>query len=74
MRVPLPGTVSISTSRARAWIKNRQHGNVLLIVANVVAENFPIGITLGVMALRARSLVLPAVVHISLDTMKDLVI
>ena len=50
-----------------------EHGNVLLIVANVVAENFPIGITLGVMALRARSLVLPAVVHISLDTMKDLV-
>jgi membrane protease YdiL (CAAX protease family) len=50
-----------------------EHGNVPLIVANVVAENFPIAIMLGVMALRARSLVLPTVVHISLDTMKDLV-
>jgi membrane protease YdiL (CAAX protease family) len=50
-----------------------EHGNVPLIVANVVAENFPIAIVLGVMALRTRSLVLPTVVHIPLDTMKDLV-
>ncbi len=50
-----------------------EHGNVPLIIANVVAENFPAAIALGVMALRARSLVMPAIVHISLDTMKDLV-
>ncbi len=49
-----------------------EHGNVSLIVANVVAENFPIAIALGVMALRSRSLVMPTAVHVSLDTMKDL--
>jgi membrane protease YdiL (CAAX protease family) len=50
-----------------------EHGSIPLIIANVIAENLPVAISLGIMALRSRSLVLPAVVHISLDTMKDLV-
>lgn len=46
-----------------------EHGRVVLILANVIALNGPIAISLGIMALRSRSLVLPSLVHISLDTM-----
>lgn len=44
-----------------------------LIAANVVALNFPMGLALGVMALRGRSLLLPTIVHVSLHIMKDAV-
>jgi membrane protease YdiL (CAAX protease family) len=50
-----------------------EHGNPALIVANVIALNFPTGLVLGFMALRTRSLVMPSVVHMSLDAMKDMV-
>jgi membrane protease YdiL (CAAX protease family) len=50
-----------------------EHGNTLFIVANVVALNFPMGLVLGFMALRTRSLLMPSIVHMSLDAMKDLV-
>ena len=46
---------------------------ISLIVANVVALNFPMGMALGVMALRSRGLLLPTVVHVSLHIMKDAV-
>jgi membrane protease YdiL (CAAX protease family) len=46
-----------------------EHGNVLMIVANVVSENLPVAIALGLIALRTRSLLLPTVLHVSLDTM-----
>jgi membrane protease YdiL (CAAX protease family) len=49
-----------------------EHGNPLRTIANVVALNFPMGVALGAMAVRSRSLVMPVVVHVSLDTMKDL--
>ena len=52
---------------------HEEHGSIPLIIANVIAENVPIAIALGIMALRSRSLVLPTVVHISLDPIKDLV-
>ena len=48
-------------------------GHPLLVIANVVALNAPMGLALGHMALRSRSLVMPAVVHVSLDTMARLV-
>lgn len=48
-----------------------EHGNPFLILANVVALNFPMGVVLGFMALRTRSLLMPSVVHVSLDAMKD---
>ena len=50
-----------------------EHFNGLLAIANVVGLNAPIGLALGFMALRSRSLVLPTVVHVSLDTMARLV-
>jgi membrane protease YdiL (CAAX protease family) len=50
-----------------------EHGNPILIIANVIALNFPMGLVLGFMALRTRSLLMPSVVHVSLDAMKDLV-
>ena len=49
-----------------------EHGNPARIIANVVGLNFPMGLALGFMAIRSRSLLLPTLVHISLDTMKDL--
>lgn len=50
-----------------------EHGNVIMAIANVISENTPMAIVMGLMALRTRSLLLPALVHTSLDTMKDLV-
>ena len=46
-----------------------EHYHWVLIFANVIALNGPLAIALGVMALRGRSLVLPTIVHISIDTM-----
>jgi len=48
-----------------------ERGNPSLIVANIVALNFPMRMTLGVLALRSRSLLLPTTVHVSLHIMKD---
>jgi len=50
-----------------------EHFNPLLIVLNVLVLNVPMGIALGVMAVRSRSLLMPTLVHISLDTMARLV-
>ncbi|HTD34907.1 MAG TPA: CPBP family intramembrane glutamic endopeptidase [Candidatus Elarobacter sp.] len=50
-----------------------EHFNLLLAIANVVGLNAPIGLALGFMALRSRSLVMPTIVHVSLDTMARLV-
>jgi membrane protease YdiL (CAAX protease family) len=50
-----------------------EHFNMLLAFANVVGLNAPIGLALGFMALRSRSLVMPTIVHVSLDTMSRLV-
>ncbi|MDB4875625.1 MAG: hypothetical protein JWM41_2071 [Gemmatimonadetes bacterium] len=50
-----------------------EYHSVAMALANVVALNAPIAMALGIMALRSRSLVLPTVVHISLDTMAALV-
>ena len=41
------------------------------IVANVIALNMPMGIVMGLMALRTRSLALPAVLHTVLDTERN---
>jgi membrane protease YdiL (CAAX protease family) len=50
-----------------------EHFNGLLAAANIVGLNAPIGLALGFLALRSRSLVMPTIVHISLDTMTRLV-
>ena len=49
-----------------------ERGNILLAVANVIALNAPIGVALGMLALRSRSLLLPGAVHTSLDVMARL--
>lgn len=41
------------------------------IVANVIALNLPMGIVMGLMALRTRSIALPAVLHTVLDTQRN---
>jgi membrane protease YdiL (CAAX protease family) len=45
------------------------HGNPLLALANNVALNAPMGLALGFMALRGRSLVQGTIIHMFLDTM-----
>jgi membrane protease YdiL (CAAX protease family) len=47
--------------------------NGLLTLAEVVALNAPTGFFLGLIALRARSVVLTGLIHTTLDTMKDIV-
>lgn len=42
--------------------------NLLGILANVIALNMPFAYVMGLVALRTRSLALPAVVHLSIDT------
>jgi membrane protease YdiL (CAAX protease family) len=48
-------------------------GNGLLTLAEVIALNAPTGVFLGLIALRARSVVLTGLIHTTLDTMKDIV-
>lgn len=48
-------------------------GNGLLTLAEVIALNAPLGFFLGLIALRARSVVLTGLIHTTLDTMKDIV-
>jgi membrane protease YdiL (CAAX protease family) len=48
-------------------------GNGLLTLAEVIALNAPTGLFLGLIALRARSVVLTGLIHTTLDTMKDIV-
>jgi membrane protease YdiL (CAAX protease family) len=50
-----------------------EHGNVIVALANVFALNSPTGFFLGLIALRARSIVLPGLIHTTLDTMRNLV-
>lgn len=45
----------------------------LVVLAMAIGLNAPAGLALGVLALRSRSLALPSIVHISLDTMGSLV-
>jgi len=47
------------------------HANLLLALANVIALNAPTGFFLGLIALRARSIVLPGLIHMTLDTMNE---
>jgi len=48
-------------------------GNALLTLADVIALNAPMGFFLGLIALRARSVVLTGLIHTTLDTLKDIV-
>lgn len=50
-----------------------QHGNWVMALANVIALNAPTGFFLGLIALRARSVILPGLIHMTLDTLKDVV-
>ena len=54
-------------------VSRQEHGNAILIVANVIAENFPTAFALGLVALRTRSLALPTMLHISFDIMGNFV-
>lgn len=49
-----------------------EHGKWTLAIANVVALNAPMGYFLALIALRARSVVLPGLIHMTLDTMRNL--
>jgi membrane protease YdiL (CAAX protease family) len=44
-----------------------EHGRVVLIVANVIGENLPLGLLFGLMALRSRSIAMGTIVHFSID-------
>lgn len=50
-----------------------EHGNLIMALANVIALNAPTGFFLGLIALRARSIMLPGLIHTTLDTMRDIV-
>jgi len=54
-------------------VSRQEHGNAIMIVANVIAENFPMAFALGLVALRTRSLALPTVLRISFDMMGNFV-
>jgi membrane protease YdiL (CAAX protease family) len=49
-----------------------EHYNPILIAANVIALNVPMGIVMALIALRTRSIALPAVIHVSLDSLKHI--
>lgn len=44
---------------------------LIVVLANVIALNLPMGYSLGRAALRTRSLFLPTVVHVALDTTRS---
>jgi membrane protease YdiL (CAAX protease family) len=46
-----------------------EHGNILMTLANVVSENALLALVFGLIALRTRSLLLPTIIHTSIDTM-----
>jgi membrane protease YdiL (CAAX protease family) len=46
---------------------DEERGRALLIVANVVAENLPIALLFGLMALRSRSIGMSTIIHFALD-------
>jgi membrane protease YdiL (CAAX protease family) len=48
-----------------------ESGDPVLAAAAAVALNFPMGVALGVVAVRTGSLALPVAVHVSLHLMKD---
>jgi membrane protease YdiL (CAAX protease family) len=48
-------------------------GNAPLMLAEVIALNAPMGFFLGLIAMRARSVVLTGLIHTTLDTVKDIV-
>ncbi len=48
-------------------------GNWVVALAYVIALNAPMGFFLGLIALRSSSVVLPGLIHMTLDTLKDLV-
>ena len=47
-----------------------EHGRAALVVANVLAENIPIALLFGLMALRSRSIAMGTIVHFSFDAMR----
>lgn len=47
-------------------------GNYLLAITGSIALNFPIGVALGIVAVRTGSLLLPIAIHVSLHVMQDL--
>jgi len=49
-----------------------ERGDPVLAAAAAVALNFPMGMALGVVAVRTGSLALPVAVHVSLHLMKDM--
>ncbi len=51
----------------------QEHGNAIMIVAQVIAENFPTAFAMGLIALRTRSLALPTMLRISFDMMGNVV-
>jgi membrane protease YdiL (CAAX protease family) len=46
---------------------NEEHGRPLLIVANIVGENAPMGLLFALMTLRSRSIAMSTIVHFSID-------
>lgn len=51
---------------------SEEGGNYLLAMTGSVALDFPIGVALGIVAVRTGSLVLPIAIHVSLHVMQDL--
>ena len=52
---------------------SEEHGNVIMTLANIISENSVMAIVMGLIALRTRSLALPAILHTSFDTMQRLI-
>lgn len=50
-----------------------QHGNWSVATADVIALNAPMGYFLGLIALRSRGVLLPGLIHTTLDTLRDIV-
>jgi membrane protease YdiL (CAAX protease family) len=49
-----------------------EHGKVFLILANVLAENIPVAMIFGLMALRSRSLAMGVTVHFAFDSIRNI--
>jgi membrane protease YdiL (CAAX protease family) len=46
---------------------NEEHGRPLLILANIVGQNAPMGLLFALMTLRSRSIAMSTIVHFSID-------
>lgn len=54
-------------------ISTREEHNIILLIANPLAENIPLGVMMSWMALRTRSLALPIIVHFSIDALRHVI-